>query len=358
MKHRIATQIEAWNSSAAGTRIIELNMVNPISRIVVQMKGTNADNAAVGHPALMVTKIEVVDGSDVLFALSGTECQALNYYDQGKMPHNVVNYILPAKAIATYHIDFGRHLWDEQSALVPNKFKNLQLKITYDDGLGGCATTASTISVFAYLFDAETISPRGFLMAKEQYKYTQNAAGLAHEYIQLPTDFDIRKLLIQSLVADKQPWEQYNRIKISEDNDRRIPVNNLRTSDLLKLYQADRRIQEDLMVELVSTPDTYYCAATYDTVATGVGMVATDAAIANVQSYGGTIGIIGTNAQQHEWHITGLAPHGVLCIPFGEQDKIEDWYTVAPINELLLDITQGTGTTGTTQICTQQFRTY
>ncbi|GAJ01657.1 unnamed protein product, partial [marine sediment metagenome] len=40
------------------------------------------------------------------------------------------------------------------------------------------------------------------------------------------------------------------------------------------------------------------------------------------------------------------------------QDKIEDWYTVAPINELLLDITQGAGTEGTTQVITQQFRTY
>jgi len=358
MKHRIATQVEAWNSSAAGTRIIELNMVNPISRLTVQMKGLNSDNAAVGHPALMVTKIEVVDGSDVLFALSGTETQALNYYDQGRMPCNVVNYINATSAIATFHLDFGRHLWDEALALDPKRFKNLQLKITYDDGLGGSACTSSTISVFAWLFDAETISPRGFLMSKEQYKYTQNAAGLAHEYIQLPTDFDIRKLLIQSLYADKQPWEQYNRIKISEDNDRRIPVNNLRTSDLLKLYQPDERIQEDLFVELVSTPDVYYCAATYDTAATGVGMVVTDAAIAHLQSYGGTISIIGTNAQQQVWHVTGLAPHGTLCIPFGEQDKIEDWYTVAPINELLLDITQGAGTAGTTQICTQQFRTY
>jgi len=356
MKHRIATQVEAWNSSAAGTRIIDLNQVNPISRITVQMKATNSDGAAVGHPALMVTKMEVVDGSDVLFALSGTEAQALNYYDQGIMPHNVLNYIDTAIAIATFHIDFGRHLWDEALALDPKKFKNLQLKITYNDGLGGCASVASTMSVYAYLFDEETITPRGFLMSKEQYTYTQVAT--AHEYIQLPTDFDIRKLIIQSLYADKQPWEQYNRIKISEDNDRRIPINNLRTSDLLKLYKNDVRVQEDLLLALVSTPDTFYVAATYDTVATGTGMVVTDAAIASVQSYGGTIGIIGTNTQQHEWHVTGMAPHGCLSIPFGEQDKIEDWYVVKPINELLLDITQGAGAAGTTQIVTQQFRTY
>lgn len=356
MKHRIATQVEAWNSSAAGTRIIDLNQVTPISRLTVQIKGTNADSAAVGHPALMVTKMEVVDGSDVLFALSGTETQALNYYDQGIMPHNVLNYIATVSAIATFHIDFGRHLWDEMLALDPKKFKNLQLKITYDDGLGGCASTASTMSVYAYLFDEETITPRGFLMSKEQYTYTKLA--LAHEYIQLPTDYDIRKLLIQSLYADKQPWEQYNRIKISEDNDRRIPVNNLRTSDLLKLYKNDVRVQEDMMLLMVSTPDTFYVAATYDTVATGTGMVAADAAIASVQSYGGTIAILGTNTQAHEWHVTGMAPHGTLCIPFGEQDKIEDWYVVKPINELLLDITAGAGTVGNIQVVTQQFRTY
>lgn len=356
MKHRIATQIEAWNSSAAGTRIIELNMVTPISRITIQMKATNTDSVPVGHPALMVKKIEVVDGSDVIFAMTGSECQALNYYDQGRMPHNVMNYIAAVSAIATYHLDFGRELWDEELALDPKKFKNLQLKITYDDNLGGCTSTASTISVFAWLFDAETITPRGFLMSKEQYVYTQNAT--AHEYIQLPTDYDIRKLLIQSLYADKQPWEQYNRIKISEDNDRRIAINNLRTSDLLKLYQPDERIQEDLMLLIVATPDNYYVAATYDTVAVGTGMVATDAAIASVQSYGGIISILGTNTQAHEWHVTGLAPHGTLCIPFGVQDDMADWYTVSQLNELLLDITQGAGASGTTQICTQQFRTY
>lgn len=356
MKHRIATQIESWNSSAAGTRIIELNMVNPISRITIQMKSTNTDSVPVGHPALMVKKIEVVDGSDVLFALSGTECQALNYYDQGRMPHNTLNYIATVMSIATFHLDFGRHLWDEALALNPKEFKNLQLKITYDDDLGGCDSTASTISVFAYLFDAEAITPRGFLMSKEQYTYTQNAT--AHEYIQLPTDFDIRKLLIQSLYADKQPWEQYNRIKISEDNERRIPINNLRTSDLLKLYQPDERIQEDMMLVMPAAIDDFYVAATYDTVGTGIGLNATDAAMYSTQSYGGTIGIDGTNTQAHQWHVTGLAPHGVLCIPFGEQDKIEDWYVVANLNELLLDITQGAGTLGTTQICTQQFRTY
>jgi len=356
MKHRIATQIESWNSSAAGTHIIELNMVTPISRITVQMKALNADNAAVGHPALMVKKIEVVDGSDVIYAMTGTEAQALNYYDQGRMPMNVVNYINATSAIATFHLDFGRHLWDEALALDPKHFKNLQLKITYDDGLGGCACTSSTISVFAWLFDAETITPRGFLMSKEQYVYTQNAT--AHEYIQLPTDYDIRKLLIQSLYGGKQPWEQFNRIKISEDNDRRIAINNLRTSDLLKLYQPDERIQEDLFVELVSSPDDYYCAATYDNAATGVGMVAADAAIAHTQSYGGVISIIGTNGQQQVWHVTGLAPHGTLCIPFGEQEDMADWYTVSNLNELLLDITQGAGASGTTQICTQQLRTY
>jgi len=356
MKHRIATQIEAWNSSAAGTHIVELNMVTPISRITIQMKGLNSDNAAVGHPALMVSKIEIVDGSDVIYAMTGTEAQALNYYDQGKMPMNVVNYLNATSAIATFHLDFGRHLWDEALALDPKRFKNLQLKITYNDGLGGCACTASTISVFAWLFDAEAISPRGFLMSKEQYVYSQNAT--AHEYVQLPTDYDIRKLLIQSLYSGKQPWEQYNRIKLSEDNDRRIAINNLRTSDLLKLYQPDERIQEDLFVELVGTPDDFYCAATYDCAATGVGMVVTDAAIAHTQSYGGVISIIGTNGQQQVWHATGLAPHGTLSIPFGEQEDMADWYTVSALNELLLDITQGAGASGTTQICTQQLRTY
>ncbi|GAI76712.1 unnamed protein product, partial [marine sediment metagenome] len=124
----------------------------------------------------------------------------------------------------------------------------------------------------------------------------------------MPTDFDIRKVLIQSLFTLKQPYEQYNRIKISEDNDRRIPINNLRASDLFKLYQPDERIQEDMILVLESKPDTVYVAATLDVIATGVGMIITDPLIANDQSYGGTIAITGTDTQHQEWHVTGLAP--------------------------------------------------
>jgi len=356
MKHRIATQVQAWDSSAAGTRVLDLNMITPISRITVQMKSTNTDSTPEGHPAKMVSKLEVVDGSDVLLSMSGIECQALNYYDRGVMPHNVVNYVATAQSIATFHLDFGRHLWDEALALDPKRFKNLQLKITYDDDDGGCSSTASTISVFAWLFDEESITPRGFLMSKEQYTYTKVAA--AHEYIELPTDYTIRKLIIQSLYSAKQPWEQYNTLKLSEDNDRRVVINNLRTSDLLKLYQPDRRIDEVLMVcDMDGAVLTYICP-TYDTVLVGMGMNANDASLFATQSYGGTTTITGDTDELQQYIISGLAPHGALCIPFGEQDKIEDWYEVAPIKSLLLDVTAGAGAVGTIEIVTQQFRTY
>ena len=54
---------------------------------------------------------------------------------------------------------------------------------------------------------------------------------------------------------------------------------------------------------------------------------------------------------------SGFAPHAVLCIPFGNQDDIDDWYEVSGIGSLKADITDGQSTT-TSRIFAQQLRRY
>ncbi len=356
MNHRIATLLAAEAASTAGTKTIDLNLSTPVSRITVSFKGLNSSNVPTAHPAKMVSKIELVDGSDVLFSLSGIEAQALNFYTEGRMPHNVCQYIDDAYAIATYEINFGRCLWDEVLALDPRKFTNPQLKITHDKALGGSAPDGGVLAIFAHIFDGKDISPAGFLMAKEQYSYTLD--GTAKEMIDLATDYPYRLLIIKSLVAGRQPYQQYHDIKLSEDNDRRIVINDEPTSDLIKLLRQWPRMSELIMCNDIDAETTIYCTPTYETVVTGQGMDAIENGMFSDQSYGGSFDATSTEATNVQFMVNGLNPHGAMMVPFGKQAVIEDWYDVKDIGNLRLTITGGSGSSGACEIIAQQIRSY
>ena len=358
MNHRLATILDAEAANTAGTKTIDINIANPISRIIVQFKGMNTGVEPMAHPAKMVQKIEIVDGSDVIFSLTGLEAQALNYFNNGEMPYNGMMYVNDTYAIATYQIDFGRFLWDDLLAFDPRKFVNPQIKITHNKALGGCAPDAGILSVFAYCYDEKAITPQGFLMSKEQYSF--DLATNAIEHIDLATDFVYRCLMVKSLVTLKQPWELYNKIKLTEDNDKRVIFNNLSTSDLLKFFRTNPPVVENIVHAMIATPETVYCTPTYDCRVSALGLNAVDAALYTDESYGGTFSKIATNAALGQHHVVGYNPHGSLQLPFGKQDEIEDWYKVSGIGNLKLNITGGAAVAANSvcEIVSQQLRPY
>jgi len=50
------------------------------------MKGTNNGHTPTAHPVKMVQKIEVVDGSDVLYSMTGVEAAAMNFLETKSFP--------------------------------------------------------------------------------------------------------------------------------------------------------------------------------------------------------------------------------------------------------------------------------
>ena len=117
-------------------------------------------------------------------------------------------------------INFGRWLWDNELALDPTKFKNLQLKVVSDMDAGGVAPDASKLAVWANVFDEKAITPMGYLQAKLIKEYTMGDAS--HEYTELPIDQKIRKILMRALVAGTEPYGVLANVKLDEDNDRRV----------------------------------------------------------------------------------------------------------------------------------------
>jgi len=358
MNYRTEALIDAESASTAGTKTIDVDLAQVVSRIVVEFKGTNNGSTPTAHGAKMISKIELVDGSDVLYSLSGIEAQALNYYEKGTLPFQVNEYRNDVMNIQTFELNFGRYLYDTQLALNPNNFRNLQLKVTHNKANGGSAPDAGSLSVFADIFDDKGVAPIGFLQSREHYTYSLTSS--ATETIDLPTDYPLRKLIVQSLAGGKQPWEQYNKIKLVEDDGKKTPINELKTSDLIKLLQKYPRINETFLGTGTGSAVDHFVTSTYDWYGNISGL---DAALTNnylAQDYGGTQAVVGDSNEAFVVQGTGLCPHGATALEFGLQSDINDWYNLAMVNSLKLKLTAGSsvGSSSTCQVVVQQLRRY
>lgn len=356
MKQRQATILASESATTPATKTIDITLEDVISRLGIRFTGTNSTNVPIAHPAKMITKVELVDGSDVLLSLSGIELQALEFYHTGKIPANVINYRNNEDAEMCYEIYFGRALWDRVLALDPKKFANPQLKITHNLAAGGSTPDAATLEVVADIFDESQPSPIGFLMNKEFYTYTLVAN--AHEYVTLPKDYPLRFMMIQSLYAAKMPPWQINNIKLSENNDKKIPIDARTLSFIKYITSLYPELDERIDTYTTTAGVTHYVAPTYEVGIEGCFMGSTPQPVTHEPSYGGTAKIYAGGNGSLRVGALGRCPHGAIPIPFGDQMSIEDWYDITKLSSLRLDLYGDTSPSGTAEIILQQLRKY
>lgn len=357
MKYRLAVLHEKESISADKTFVVDVNTEDPISRIDLHIRATNNGNTPTAHPAKCLTKIEVVDGSEVLYAMSGPRAQALAYHAQKMQPQNTLNFVNDEQAQASFSLPFGRYLWDREIALDPKRFKNLQLKVSYDLDAGGSAPDAGQFEAVAWLFDQQKVNPVGVLTAKEHYSYTLSAS--AYETVQLPVDMPIKLLMVDALTADKQPHDQYNELRIDEDNDKRVVLDQ-QTSDLFKYLASELPvIVEGLRAVPTTSEVNHYVTPGYMVAAAISGMddYLTYGAINSLN--GGCLGVKAANAGYNiNAIVRGLAPHNALGLDFGDRNDFEDWWDVRALKSARLRIKAGSGASGTCTVSTQQFKRY
>lgn len=362
MNYRISQILATTTLTDNRTDSYDINVKDPISRITLSLRGTNADSVPDGHPAKAISKIELVDGSDVLYSLSGEEAQATDFYDTGITPLNVVSYVSANIWTCQVNINFGRWLWDTELALDPMKFKNLQLKVTHKvaDTAGSSTTsTTSTLTIWAHCFDEKRISPRGFLMNKEIYAYTIGAQN-SYEYIDLPTDYVMRRIMVQALYVGYETHQIVNAVKISEDNDKRVIMDES-VSYYLKLVAPEYGKWEEANVTAITTGTVaFYTAVDYEY---AIGIIATVDADTSQQltayPLGGRYYLTGEGAKEGILNIEGYAPHGCIPVFLGQQKDIADWYDVRRVGSLVARLKAGSlGGTATARLVVQQFRTY
>lgn len=358
MQYRQITLLPSKSYSADFVETVDVNTSDPLSEIQIMYKGLNASSTPTEVPAKLITKVEIIDGSSVICALSGVQAEALHYWHHGKMPVSAYNYVNDEYCWTHFSIPFGRWLWDDALALDPKRFRNLQIRVTGDLNGGGAAPDAGILEVVAHAFDDKKINPIGYLRAVQIAAYS--LVSSAYETIDIPRDDIIKMIMIQSIARTKAPSEQFNEIKISEDAEKKVPIDQ-NTADLMKYLMADRdRLTQYIRAVVTTAGLDTYGPFTYEDNWMGTADNGAAGYVTLTQAFGGKANLnVSANANVAAFQ-NGYAPHGSLAIPFGDPWVAEDWYDPRNLSALKLRIKGGSSilASSTCEVVAQSMKRY
>jgi len=342
----------------SGNLVTELAVVDPVSEIQIRFKAKNyTDYNKNSPPASCISKIEIVDGANVIYSLDGMLAQAMSYYQTGVVP-SMQRQAGPSKNQEDHIvIRFGRHLWDKVFALVPAKFRNLQIKISWDlakfnaVGSGGFLTGSATLSIIARLMEGLEGTPVGYMMAKNHYNWTTAASG--DERVALPTDYPYVLFLLRAWEQHTKLYSTITNLKLSIDQDKDIPF-DLASWDFLKMmenhygkFMIDQNIfggNEDNVHTWMAVGENVGIVPEPTVAASGV--FSTHVNILDLD--GGKINVRGvgtdhatTSPTVHHMITVGQGLHHTFAYPFGHIDDPDSWLDAPGVGDIKAVITQG-----------------
>lgn len=357
MNYRKTSILAQEDATTAGVKSVDINLSEVISRIQVKFNATNNGHTATDHPAKQVSKVEIVNGSDVLLSLSGQQLEALMFYEYGKGRNYEMEYRNDCENRMVLDVLFGRYLWDTLLALDPKKFKNPQIKVTHNKASGGSAPDAATLEIFADVFDEKVPSPIGYLMSKEFYSWTTPSSA-ANEYIDLPNDHPIRRILIEGYKATSF-WDNiFSEIELDEENKKKLPW-SLDAYDLMQLAITKYGQYVETLVgttPAVAAGQKWYVTPT-EVPAVMLSAIGSSTAMGtDAELTGGYFTVQNTAVQAFRALISGTIPHGVIPLDCGELMDLNDWYDVTRKGSIRLRVKAGGSASA--KISLQQLRKY
>jgi len=332
---------------------IDLDLVEPISALEIEIQCTNGATSNKGnYISDILTKVEVVDGSEVLEGLNMSQLEAMHFYKTGKMP-----CIFPSEwpgGVQRHNatLFFGRHLWDRDYAFNCKSFKNPQLKLTFNKaairaaGATGFASGDNILLTAVAKVFADLPAPSEFLMQKQIENFTSASSG--EKRIELPTDYVYRMILARFWKQLSDIDEIITDIKLTCDTDAFIPFNRKTKQldafafslfghgsikhDVYVAHQIAFRLifnKEPNMLALVDEDNLFdILGSTYSWSSEGKFELATHAGVAD------------STDRKITMIEMGHAPHAILPILFGRLNEKGDWFDPTPYKKLELVLTQ------------------
>jgi len=230
---------KAKTVSDSETLTVDIDGSAPLSAIEILYQATNGATSNQGvHIHDDLDTIELSDGGDTIFNLSGIECQALNFFENKTLPPRTLTEAGGAVQKERFLIQFGRYLGDEEFHLTPDNFGNLQLKLAHSltiSATAGFATGTGKVTVVGWTFDDPPSGNRGFFMSKKIKSWTSAASG--DEEVDLPRDYPLRHVLLRAFESGTAMDTTISNVKLTADNDKYVPINHSLT---YLLAQAER----------------------------------------------------------------------------------------------------------------------
>lgn len=352
----------------AGTHTIDLDLVDPVSAIELEFEGTNGATSNKGnYISDVITKVEVVDGSNVLCSLNLSQLEALHFYKTGKTPALFPSEFASGLQRHACMLFFGRYLWDPTYAMDFTRYKNPQLKITSNlaaitaVGATGFVTATLKATAVAKVMEQVGSKPAKFLMQKEIESFTSAASG--EKRTDLPVDFPYRMLMLRAWKQLSDTDEIITDLKLTADTDAFIAFNRKVKQldaqafaqwgagrikhDIFTQHQVAFRLMfnkepsldawswEDATPEIVGVRYTWSSEGKLDLTDNAGATISTDMKLTTVEQ--------------------GHALHATLPIPFGLLMEPGTWFDPKVFKKLELVHTQAVAS-GTVQIVAEQER--
>jgi hypothetical protein len=353
MRTRDAYLLKSETLSDSQTKIVDVDLTDPVSEIIIIYQ---ANNGATSNQQVLlrdnVSKIELVDGSDVLFSLSGMETVAMDCYHYGAFPPALLTEAADATQYEVFKIPFGRKLWDKDYWLDPTRYTHLQLKLTHSltiSDTAGFATGTGKATVIAKLMEDKPAGRKGTFMCKSLHSWTSAASG--DEVIDLPTDYPYRTLFVRGYEHGTAFNSTFTNFKLTCDTDKFIPFD---LACLDAVYQCESKytpfIYEGELLETDNDTVRGHLAFIRDyevTSRTDLDFATADAVSGDeltlaVTKTTTTPSIDAETADVALGLLTkGAIPENTIAFPFGDPSVDTDWFPAASYKNIKLKVTQG-----------------
>lgn len=351
----------------SATTLVDIEGDDPITELLVELHATNRAGTNKNNPiAANISKIELVNGSDALFSLSGYQAMAYASFEMKHLPHREINEWVSNRQVDHFPIRFGRFLGDTELALVPSHFPNLQLRITHNLATiaaidSGFATGTGRLNVIAKIMENGPVAAQGFLMTKEVESWTNASSG--DKKILLPNDYPYRKIYVRSYEAGTELIGAITKLKFTMDGDKFTPF-ELYTEELARLmegwfgkmlssYQFTKDNSDYLA--LWGDMDIHCWGNTEGATPDILGFRDPWANRVRIQ----LVDNAGAAGSAESGHVTAVftCPESTLCYPFGKQEEIADWFDAPAHKDIKLLAAQGDAD-GLSSVFLQQLRRY
>lgn len=358
-------QTAETTTSTQNTVTIDLPQKDFLSQILVRLYHLNTTYTAALVPVFhAVSKLEVIDGSDVIYSLSGAQAQAVAYYRGRTNPCPGRNDWESTETSDVFYIRFGRFIHDTKYLLNLGALTNPQLKITYDyattshDGYTYTCPTTPTVK-YTVVCDILRGSPAGYvgeyISAREIFTYTSAASST--EYINIPRTDKIYGIGVRAVYTANLMGNDLSRVRLNINNQEWIPFD---------IYWAEmEQLHAEWFEPFITTSgriEMYY-QVRYDS---GLGEIKYWNGIEKTTNLytiymegltGGWIrphfvttsdGAAATTGQSGVHFIaTGLFPHHMIYLPMaGVTDTPEDTLDAPATSKILLEVTSNSSASG------------